>query len=228
MIERTAPGTAVIDITHQIPRHDIRTGALSLWRTAPWLVPGVILGIVDPGVGTDRRAIAIETEHAVLIGPDNGLLLPAALRLGPITTAVTLTGPRNTFAGRDVFAPAAARVAAGEPVNGLGEAIDPASIAGEAVPDPVPDGSRLQAEVLWVDRFGNAQLNASPSHLTPSSLTTGGATYDVRTVYAYGELEPGEIGLVVDSYGLLSVCLCRDSAVARLGLRPGDHVLLSP
>jgi S-adenosylmethionine hydrolase len=179
-------------------------------------------------VGTERRAVAVATEQAVLVGPDNGLLLPVVLRLGPVLEAVALTGPRNTFAGRDVFAPAAARAAAGEAVERLGERIDPATLAGEPVPEPTPEGARLRAEVLWVDRFGNAQLNASPSHLTPTSLTTGGATYDIRTVYAYGELEPGEIGLVVDSYGLLSVSLSRDSAAARLGLRPGDHVLLSP
>ena len=140
-----APAADRIDLTHQIPAHDIRAGALTLWRAAPWLVPGVILGVVDPGVGTERRAVAIEVaggvagahpsgahsgdqtagahpapSPTVLVGPDNGLLLPAAHLLGPITAAVELPpnpdAPGATFAGRDVFAPADGRAAAGTPV----------------------------------------------------------------------------------------------------------------
>jgi S-adenosylmethionine hydrolase len=253
VIATHAPGVTVIDITHQIPAHDPRAGALTLWRAAPWLVPGVILAVVDPGVGTARRAVAIEVASAgaALIGPDNGLLLPAATSLGPITTAVELpqlettkalrtlnAGGRDrgaTFAGRDLFAPAAAFLAAGADLRALGSPIDPAGLAGEPVPVPVsepgPDGG-LQAQVLWVDRFGNAQLNAGPDdadHLGSCvTLRAHGRSGAARRVTAYADLGPSELGLVNDSYGLLAIT-CRDtSAASRLGLQAGDPVWLGP
>jgi S-adenosyl-L-methionine hydrolase (adenosine-forming) len=242
VIAAHAPGVTVIDITHQIPAHDPRAGALTLWRAAPWLVPGVILAVVDPGVGTVRRAVALEVASAAaaLIGPDNGLLLPAATSLGSITTAVELAFPGTaaagrgaTFAGRDLFAPAAAALAAGADLRRLGSVIDPAGLAGEPVPAPEPGpGGGLQAQVLWVDHFGNAQLNAGPAdadHLGPLlALTASGYSGPVRRVAAYADLDPSEVGLVNDSYGLLAIA-CRDaSAASRLGLRAGDPVWLGP
>lgn len=228
VIARDQPDTAVVDLTHQIPPHDVRSGSLTLWRAAPWLVPGVILAVVDPGVATSRRAVAVEVAgaDAALVGPDNGLLLPAALRLGSITAAVALEDGGGTFAGRDVFAPAAARLAAGAHVHHLGRPLDPATLAGEAVPEPVPDGPGLRAEVLWIDRFGNAQLNAAPS-ASFTSFTTGGTSHPVRTVRAFADLEPGEVGLVIDSYGLLAIALREASASAHLGLSPGQPVFLT-
>jgi S-adenosylmethionine hydrolase len=236
-----APGVTVIDVTHQIPAHDPRAGALTLWRAAPWLVPGVVLAIVDPGVGTARRAVAIEVTSAgaVLVGPDNGLLLPAATSLGPITAAVELHptvppgGGGATFAGRDVFAPAAGRLAGGAELGAVGDPIDPASLAGDPVPapEPAPDGGLL-AEILWVDRFGNAQLNARPgdaAHLGGVITVTAGA-YEgpARRVAAFAELNPDEVGLLNDSYGLLALT-CRDaSAASRFGLNTGDAVWLRP
>jgi S-adenosylmethionine hydrolase len=244
VIEAHAPGVTVIDITHQIPAHDPGAGALTLWRAAPWLVPGVILAVVDPGVGTSRRAVALEVASAgaALIGPDNGLLLPAATSLGPITTAVELAPPRiagtgrgATFAGRDLFAPAAAQLAAGADLRRLGSLIDPAGLAGEPAPAPAPapgpDGG-LQAQVLWVDHFGNAQLNVGPAdaeHLGALvTLTVPGHSSPARRVAAYADLDPAELGLVNDSYGLLAIT-CRDaSAASRLGLQAGDPVWLGP
>jgi hypothetical protein len=235
----------VIDITHAIPAHDVRAGALTLWRAVPWLVPGVILAVVDPGVGTARRAVAIEVAEAgaVLVGPDNGLLLPAATRLGTVSAAVELTGPMSegpgsTFAGRDILAPAAARAARGEPVGELGTAVDPATLAGEPVPQPTwtpGPPPRLQAEVLWVDRFGNAQLNVEwPGGLAPAAeagaqveVQTATGRMTVRTVFAYGELEAGEVGLVVDSYRMLSLALNGASAADHLALRSGQAVWLA-
>jgi hypothetical protein len=176
----------------------------------------------------------------VLIGPDNGLLLPAALRLGPITAAVelepaplplpTATPPGATFAGRDVFAPAAGRASRGTPVHQLGRPIDPATLAGETVPEPADAGDFLEVEVLWIDRFGNAQINATPRHTGPGPLglqLSGHPPINTRIVSSYGAIAPDAVALVVDSYGYLSVCSDRRSAAADLGLRPGDRVHLS-
>jgi S-adenosyl-L-methionine hydrolase (adenosine-forming) len=239
VIAARAPGVAVIDITHQIPAHDVRAGALALWRAMPWLAPGVVLAVVDPGVGTPRRAVAIEVARAgaVLVGPDNGLLLPAATSLGPITAAVELAsgapeGRGLTFAGRDVFAPASAEVAKGIDLHRLGPDIDPAGLAGDPVPTPEagPDGT-LRTEVLWVDRFGNAQLSARPAdadHLGPLvELRARQQTWPARRVAAYAELADAEVGLVTDSYGLLSVSCRNASAAVRTGLRTGDQVGLA-
>jgi S-adenosylmethionine hydrolase len=241
VVERHAPGATVIDLTHGIAPHDIRAGAVTLWRAAPWLVPGVILAVVDPGVGTERRAVAIEVAGAgaALVGPDNGLLLPAALRLGPITAAVELTptrppGEGATFAGRDVFAPAAAALAAGDVVSKLGRAVPPDTLAGADIPMAVaePDG-RLRAEVLWIDRFGNAQLNVLPFDIHSLGPTLrlqpdGRDGWVARPATAYGELSPGELGLIADSAGLLAVSLNQRSAAAFTGLRTGDSVWLGP
>jgi S-adenosylmethionine hydrolase len=243
VIATHAPGVAVIDVTHQVPAHDVRAGALTLWRAAPWLVPGVILAVVDPGVGTARRGVAIEVAEAgaVLVGPDNGLLLPAATSLGPLTAAVDLPpapvppGRGATFAGRDLFAPVAARLAAGAPLDTLGQPIDPNPAGFVAapipVPQPTPDGG-LGAEVLWIDHFGNAQLNVRPhqaDHLGPVvSLSAGHHQAPARRASTYGELEPREVGIVTDSYGLLAIS-CRDApAAAHLGLTVGDPVWLRP
>jgi S-adenosyl-L-methionine hydrolase (adenosine-forming) len=238
VLAQQAPGVPVIDLTHQIPAHDVRAGALTLWRAAPWLAPGVILAVVDPGVGTSRRAVVIEVAGvgAVLVGPDNGLLLPAATSLGRLTAAVALP-PRQqggaTFAGRDVFAPAAAELARGADIGGLGLPIDPGSLLGTPVPEAQtgPDGS-LRAEVLWVDRFGNAQLNVRPAqadHLGRRvELHVGSQVWPARRVAAFGELEAHEVGLVTDSYGLLAVTCQGTSAAARTGLDAGQDVSIGP
>lgn len=237
VLHRHAPHATVVDVTHRIPAHDVRAGALTLWRAAPWLAPGVILAVVDPGVGTARRAVAVEVAgaQAVLVGPDNGLLLPAALHLGPITRAVELDGdpaPRGaTFAGRDLFAPAAGRAAAGAGVEELGRTIDPDSLAGEPVPEPTRTSDGIRASVLWVDRFGNAQLNARPDDTGPGPLQLeagDGPAVGLRVVGSYGGIAPDEYALVIDSYGHLSICSDRSPAAARLGLTAGDDVLLRP
>jgi S-adenosyl-L-methionine hydrolase (adenosine-forming) len=237
VLHRTAPGAPVVDVTHHVPRHDVRAAALTLWRAAPWLAPGVLLAVVDPGVGTTRRAVAIEvaTAGAVLVGPDNGLLLPAAVHLGPITQAVELPpnpdAPGATFAGRDVFAPAAGRVATGTPLSDLGSTIDPDSLAGEPVhgPDTTPHG--IEARVLWVDHFGNAELNATPEDIGPGPVhvqAAGGPARQLRVVGSFEAIHPDEFALVIDSYGYVAICCDRRSAAERLALNPGDPVVLRP
>jgi S-adenosylmethionine hydrolase len=252
VIDRTAPGTRVVDVTHGVPRHDVNAGAMTLWRAVPWLVPGVVLAVVDPGVGTPRRAVALSVRSAgaFLVGPDNGLLLPGALRLGAITAAVVLPpadpAPAGaTFAGRDLFAPVAARLAAGIPLSDLGEPIDPAALVGRPFEGAICESTvppLLVCRVTWVDRFGNAQLNAAAEDLTclgtPPAVTLRLTSAPIpsaparpvpaRVVSAYGELSTGELGVVVDSYGMLSLCAREASAAERFGLRAGDPVRVGP
>jgi S-adenosyl-L-methionine hydrolase (adenosine-forming) len=245
VIDRIAPGTRVLDLTHGVGAHDVRSGAMTLWRSAPWLVPGVVLAVVDPGVGTSRRAVALEVASvsACFVGPDNGLLLPAALRLGPVTRAVCLADskpsePGATFAGRDLFAPAAARLAAGVPIGELGEAMDPTLLIGTAFEGPVLEPGEAPAlfcHVTWIDRFGNAQLNASiedydllgrPGRVDLDRPESAGHLGVVPVTLSYGDLEAGQLGMVIDSYRMLSLCFREESAAARLALREGETVRL--
>jgi hypothetical protein len=200
----------------------------------------VILAVVDPGVGTHRRPVAIEVAgaNAYFVGPDNGLLIPAVRRSGPITGAVELAhfaGSRvgATFDGRDLFAPAAARLAAGAELSTLGPAIDPTSLAGEAVTEATADDDgRIQATVLWVDRFGNIQLDASPkaaADLGPKlQVRTTTGSWAARRVGAYGELEPHELGLFMDAFGAAALCCNRGSAADLTELSATDEVWLEP
>lgn len=239
VIRALAPEVVVIDITHQIPPHDVRAGGLTLARSAQYLAPGVVLAVVDPGVGTDRRAIAVEVGEgeSVLVGPDNGLLAPAVAMVGGATRAVALTNPDYhlpapgaTFAGRDVFAPAAAHLCTGVELTELGDEIDPAGLLPGVMPIPYPDGDGLATEVLWVDRFGNAQLNVDPDDLGDWGerirLRWGDDVRTARRVDAYDQLVAGEVGLVTDSYGLVSIVVPRDSAAAALRLDAGTAVIL--
>ena len=240
-MERDAPGVRVVDLNHRIRAHDVRAGALALWRSAGWLNASVVLAVVDPGVGTPRRAVAVEVAgaSAVLVGPDNGLLAPAVAALGGATGAVELrrfpavAGAGATFDGRDLFAPAAARIASGEwDLAAAGEPIDPAALEGTPVRMAEPEDGAVVCEVLWVDRFGNAQLNA-----TPATIAALGGTVEIehshwrdraRRVAAFADLEPGELGLVTDSYGLIAVALYAAPAAVKLGLREGGTVRLTP
>src|SRR5688572_31708529 len=171
VIRPIAPHVTVIDITHGIRPYDLKGGALTLARSAQYLCPGVVLAIVDPGVGTDRRAIAIEVGdgQSFLVGPDNGMLASAVGMVGGATGAVELTNtdyqlpaPGPTFAGRDVFAPAAAHLCAGVPLDELGPRIDPHELVPGIVPLPRDEDGTIVGEILWVDRYGNCQVNVDP------------------------------------------------------------------
>jgi S-adenosyl-L-methionine hydrolase (adenosine-forming) len=240
VIRSIAPDVAVVDITHQVPPYDVRAGSLTLARSAQYLCPGVVVAVVDPGVGGERRAIAVEVGDgmSVLIGPDNGLLAPVVGLVGGATRAVELTNddyhlaaPGPTFAGRDVFAPAAAHLCQGVDLLELGTAIDPAGLLPGVMPvSHVDDDGALAAEVLWVDRYGNAQLNVDPADVEPFGprlrLRYADGSRTARRAPTYHDVGPGEVGLVVDSYGLLSVVVDRRSAAAELGLAAGASVHL--
>jgi S-adenosylmethionine hydrolase len=242
VVRHLAPHATVIDVTHDVAPHDIRAGSLALARAVQYLaVPGVALAVIDPGVGTDRRAVAVEATEVdlVLVGPDNGLLAAAASLVGGAGRAVSLTNsdyhlpaPGPTFAGRDIFAPVAAHLCNGVDLLELGEAIDPLTLRPGMLPLTRDEDGKLVGEVLWVDRFGNVQLNVDPDEVEPFGERVRLAWRDQsrvgRRAVTYGDLKPGEVGLIVDSYGLLSIALEQRSAADELKLRPGDEVILDP
>lgn len=260
VIRTIAPHVTVIDITHNVPPHDIRAGALTLARSMQYLPPGVVLAVVDPGVGTERRAIAVEVggeqggdeagvaergvdgqgvgDRAVLVGPDNGLLASAVALAGGARRAVSLTNdeyhlaaPGPTFAGRDIFAPAVAHLCLGVDLEELGEPVDPYSLIPGIVPLSRPEEATMVAEVLWVDYYGNAQLNVGPDEVADMGERVMVRVGDRPSRLAlrvdnFSQLKTGQVGLVVDSYGLLAVVLNRRSAAEELRLGPGDPVVL--
>jgi S-adenosylmethionine hydrolase len=249
VIRDVAPHVAVVDLTHGIPPYDVRAGSRALARSIGYVSAGVVLAVVDPGVGTSRRAVAIEVAdgEGVLVGPDNGLLAPAVAMAGGAGRAVELTAtryhlesPGATFAGRDVFAPAAAHLCNGVDLAELGELVDPDLLLPGVVPLPQADDARVIAQVLWVDRFGNAQLNLGPDDLPAtfgdrievrtSSPTdpAGGVIRVAHRALSFAELAVGAIGLVTDSFGMLAVAMDQRAASEELGLVAGDQVTLRP
>jgi S-adenosylmethionine hydrolase len=231
------PDLRIVDITHDIAPFDVRAGALALVRAVQYLPDGVVLAVVDPGVGTDRRCIAVEVDGGYLVGPDNGLLAPAVAMLGGPgrivsldNTEYQLVAPGATFAGRDVMAPAAASLAGGLPIDALGTPVDAAGLAPGLVPLPQEgDDGTIAGEVLWVDRFGNCQLNIAPEQLVERGVmpggyvgvTIGGDDRRAHWVPAFADAKPAELALLVDSYGMCALALDQRSAAAELKLRAG-------
>lgn len=239
VIRSIVPAVTVVDVTHDISPYDVRAGALALARAAPYLNPGVALAVVDPGVAGDRRAVAIEVGNgaSVLVGPDNGLLAPAVAMVGGATRAVDITNttyrleaPGPTFDGRDLFGPVAAHLCAGVPLADIGPEIDTGSLVPGIVPISAVEGATTIAEVLWVDRYGNAQLNLDPDDLDGShfSVRVGEIRRPLRRVTSFDECQPGEIGLIVDSSGLLALAVRQSSAAVELRLASGAEVHIEP
>lgn len=241
VIRQLAPEVAVVDVTHDVPAHDLRAGGLALARSVQYLAPGVVVAAIDPGVGTARRLVAVEVGdgESVLLGPDNGVLAPAVAMVGGATAAVELTeaayqlaAPGPTFSGRDVLAPVAAHLCNGVPLAELGPAIDPAGMVPGTLPITRTEGGALVAEVLWTDAYGNLQLNVDPDEVADHGdrieLRFDGRVRTGVRHGAYAEVPTGEVGLVVDSYGLLSIAVDRASAAEELGIATGDEVVLAP
>lgn len=241
VIRSIAPEVAVIDLTHQVPPYDVRAGALTLARSAQYLRAGVVVAVVDPGVGGERRAIAVEVGdgQSVLVGPDNGLLAPAVAMVGGATRAFELTNsayhlaaPGPTFDGRDIFAPVAAHLCAGVPLEELGTEIDPNTLRPSTIPIAQPDGDVLLAEALWVDQFGNVQLNVDPDEIADMgdmitvTVTANGRRRSAPRIETFGGLGVGEVGIIVDSYGLIAIVANQGSAAEELGIGDGDEVSL--
>lgn len=237
-----APDIRIIDITHLIPPGDIRRGAAVLAQAVPYLPAAVHVAVVDPGVGTQRRAIAVEAAGSIFVGPDNGLLTWAIAAAGGARQAVELTNRTlwrdtvtATFHGRDIFVPAAAWLAAGVPLDRAGDQIAVADL----VPLPAPafrvTGSAARAEVVTVDRFGNAQLSlpgddAARAGLVPGTtvvLAWEGGESTVRFATTFGDVQSGDLVCYRDSSGLVAIAVTGGNAAVRLGLRPGSAVTLT-
>jgi S-adenosylmethionine hydrolase len=241
------PEAQVIDISHEVRKYAIRDGALLLWCALPYLPVGLHIGVVDPGVGTSRRPIAIRVERGdVLIGPDNGLLVPATERLGGIVDVRELAEPAYrlatvsaSFHGRDIFAPAAAHLARGVPFASLGPALDPAGLVRPNWPAPRPTAAGLETIVLYCDTFGNAKFGALAGDLAealgplapgdPLTVILGPGTagragdavaHDEPVTWqlTFGAVPPGSPLLYEDSYGRLCLADNQGDVVGRLRL----------
>jgi S-adenosylmethionine hydrolase len=238
-----APASRTIDITHGIPRHDVRAGALVLRNALPHMPAGVHLAVVDPQVGGARRAVALACadEERMLVGPDNGLLMLAAQRFGGVVEAVDISRSRwrlepvsATFHGRDIFAPVAAALARGEPLAGAGE---PCAVE-ELVPLQLPSAERrpggLAAHVLLADRFGNVILDASHDDLTAVGVrlgselevVTGGRAHRGRFASTFADVDEGRLLLYEDAQRQLALAINRGSALQELRLARDAELLL--
>ena len=244
VILRIAPEVTVIDVTHGIRPQDVHEGALVLARSVRYLPVGVHLAVVDPGVGSRRLPVAIAAaDGSVLVGPDNGLLLPAAARLGGVIAAysianpaVMLPNPSKTFHGRDIFAPAAAHLALGMDPCDLGPAVPPETLVQVVIPPARRHHDHFHGKVQHVDRFGNLQLNIPASDLVAARLPFGtllevrieGRRILVPFRETYASVERNQLVLTEDSDGLISLAVSHGSAQESLGASVGASVILGP
>lgn len=229
VIARIAPEVRVIDVTHAVPPGDVTRGAAVLAQTVRELPTAVHVAVVDPGVGTSRRAVALRARDGHLVGPDNGLLMWAADALGGVEAAVEIRNApflapvvSRTFHGRDVFCPAAAHLATGKDLTAAGPALDPATLTRLPTPHTASGPGWLEAEVLTVDRFGNIQLAVTLPTLTgfgPNLRVGGVPAVRGRT---FGDAPPGGLLVFVDSAGRVAVAVNGASAAHQLHVQPGD------
>ena len=231
VIKRIAPQAQIIDITHGIPPQAVLQGALVLANTLPYMPVGVHLAVVDPGVGGHRRALALrDREGRQYVGPDNGLLLPAADRAG-IEEAHELANPQyalesisRTFHGRDIFAPAAAHLVSGVPLSELGPPIDPAALVRLDLPEPSFGDGVVEATMLYVDSFGNIALNLTRDGVERAGVVPGtrvelelsGERYYAVAARTFADAGPGDVILYEDSYRNMSVAISGGNAAQML------------
>ncbi|HEY6636154.1 MAG TPA: SAM-dependent chlorinase/fluorinase [Solirubrobacterales bacterium] len=244
VIAQIAPGAPLIDLSHGIARQNVRQGAIVLANALPSCPPGVHLAVVDPGVGSARRAVAVAAaEGRLLVGPDNGLLSRALDRLGGALEAVELSRSpfrlepvSATFHGRDLFAPVAAHLSLGARIDEAGQSIDPASLVTLDLPTPRIAGDEIVAHAIHVDGYGNVTLDLDASMLAEGPLEPGG-TLEVRApdgrfeaVWArtFADVDPGEVLLFEDSSGGLAMAVSGGDAAGLMDLEPDREVTLRP
>jgi S-adenosylmethionine hydrolase len=242
VIATICPQARVIDITHGIPRQNVRAGALILRGALPYMPQAAVhLAVVDPGVGAKRRAVALRLgDGAILVGPDNGLLWPAAEGGGGVAEAVEIgSSPfrlqpvSSTFHGRDIFAPVAARLAGGATLAQAGERFSPAELVRLELPRPRLDNGRLLAHAVYIDAFGNVQLDIGPKQLLGLGLEPGRAAvvghgHRARCGRTFADVAPGELLLYEDSYRRVALAVNQGSAAERLGVGLDDELAIRP
>jgi S-adenosyl-L-methionine hydrolase (adenosine-forming) len=243
VVKRIAPDAEVIDITHGIEPQNVLQGALVLANTLPYMPDGVHVAVVDPGVGGDRMPLALRaSDGRLFVGPDNGLLLVAVDRAGGVEEAVELAEPAyrlepvaRTFHGRDVFVPAGAHLAAGVALGDLGPAVDPGGLVRLELPEPTIGPRRIRATVLYVDRFGNVQLNLTSSHLDevgvePGCLVeveVGFERYYAVAARTFAEVRRGDIILYEDAYWNIALAINQGNAAEMFGAHVGQELRLT-
>jgi S-adenosylmethionine hydrolase len=245
VIAAICPSAHVIDITHGVGRHDVRAGALILRGALPYMPVGVHLAVVDPDVGAERRAVALQLASGrLLVGPDNGLLSLVAETEGGVIEAVDIARSSlrlepvsATFHGRDIFAPVAAHLAAGVPLAQAGDPYDPTQLVTLALPRPSHEDGAIVAHALYVDRFGNVQLDAGHDDLVASGLqlggrvevaVTSGASFTSHFVRTFADVSPGELLVYEDAHRALSVAVSHGSAASLLGVAIDDELRIRP
>lgn len=245
VIARRCPSARIIDLTHGVPRHDIRAGALALQAALPYTPPGVHLAVVDPRVGGRRRAVALATvrEARILVGPDNGLLMGAVALFGGVRDAVEISESRErliptsaTFHGRDIFAPVAAALADGVRLREVGQPLAPASLTTLTLPEPRVEGDALLVHVLAIDGYGNLSLDAMPELAASAGLEAAaelvveaaGRKTPALLRRSFSDVPPGALLAYRDAGGALALAVNRGSAAEQLGVGPDDELRLRP
>jgi hypothetical protein len=244
VIQGIDPDARIVDITHGVERYAVRQGALVLRNTLPYMPVGVHVAVVDPQVGTERRALAVRTaDGRVLVGPDNGLLSLAWDRCGGVDLAVDVTrSPHRlepvsaTFHGRDIFAPVAAHLARGAELADAGDQLDPAELQTVELPQPRLEDGTLVGHSLVVDRFGNVSLNVDHDDMAGTGITLGnvveieasGERFLATYAQTFADVRPGELIVYEDAYRTLAVAINRGDAAGTLALRPDAEVRLRP
>jgi S-adenosylmethionine hydrolase len=245
VIASLCPDAHVIDISHGIARHDVRAGALILCGTLSYLPVGVHLAVVDPDVGAERRAVALRlADDRLMVGPDNGLLSLAAEAAGGAIEAVDIAHSRfrlepvsATFHGRDIFAPVAARLAGGAPLADAGQPCDPDELVALELPRPRAEEGGLVAHAIYIDRFGNVQLNLAHEDLVERGIKLGdrieledetGTSFVAQFARTFADVELGELLLYEDGYRRLALAVSHGDAAARLQVGVDDELRIKP
>lgn len=242
VMQRIAPSLRIVDVHHNILRQDIRHGAVVLLQTLPYLPDSVHLAVVDPGVGSGRKAIVVETLRGeMFVAPDNGLVIPAAEASGGIKRAFSIEDRRflvtpvsRTFQGRDVFAPVAAHVAAGVDPSEMGPEVAAEDLVRLEIPEAWVHDDHLHAEVLQVDRFGNLQMNLGSQHLEKVGIGAGervevrieGHRLEVPLGETFADVGTNEYVLIQDSYNYVSLAINKGDAAGRLRARAGSTAIV--
>ena len=244
VIRTIHPDADIVDITHGIERYAVRQGALVLRNTLPYMPVGVHVAVVDPQVGTERRAIALRTgDGRILVGPDNGLLSLAWERCEGVDLVVDITrSPHRlepvsaTFHGRDIFAPVGAWLARGAELADAGDPLDPETLARVETPHPREENGAVVAHALVIDHFGNVGLNVDHDRLAGTGITLGGRveveahgeTYVATYAQTFADVSAGELLVYQDAYRTLALAINRGDAAGTLALKPDDELRLRP